>query len=661
MKHVTMGTTGHIDHGKTTLVKALTGVDTDRLLEEKKRGITIELGFAPLILPSGVRVSIVDVPGHEKFLKTMVAGVSGIDFALFVVAADEGIMPQTKEHLDVLNVLGIEKGIVALTKIDLVEQVEISQRIKELEVILKGTTLEGAPIIPVSSIDKNGIDDLIKVIGNIADIIAKQPAHGFFRMPVDRVFTMVGYGTVVTGTIIGGKVSKGDQVEILPEGLISKVRNIQVHNKSVKEGIVGDRCAINLSRIEKEDIERGSVVTQPNSMKVSSLLDVSLMIVKGVASVQHNQRVHVHLGTKEVLGRIRLLETDLLKEKSSGYAQLRLEEPLVAQAGDRFIIRAFSPLITLGGGTVLWSQTTHRKRFELGQLEELESLSEGNPKDLLLYRLEEEARLFKIEEIQNMVSSQEDDLKVGPCNEEPQRDKLPELNTLDYIELLLKEEKIGYLKEIDKYYGKIYEKNWEAQIINELKSIYKKFPYRYQLSKEEIKSKVFPFWNLKDVSALLKELADNGNLQLDGMLISEKMSPQGIQIGKNKKVLEVEEYFLKNLMTASSIPLISENVNLATEEVKEILGYLQAVGKIDLLLDGTFIDHKGLEKGMQILKEILDKEGEITVAKYRDKLASGRKTAIALLEYFDKMQVTVRYDLIRKPGPLYRDILNKNG
>ena len=642
MKHVTMGTAGHIDHGKTTLVKALTGVDTDRLSEEKKRGITIDLGFAPLILPSGICVSTVDVPGHEKFMKTMVAGVSGIDFSLFVVAADEGVMPQTKEHLDVLNVLGIQKGIVALTKTDLVDKDEISMRIEEIKELLRGTSLEGSPIIPISAIDKNGINNLIEAIEEVAKVIVNQPAIGLFRMPVDRVFTIEGHGTVVTGTIIGGKVTKGDQIEILPEGIITKVRNIQVHNESVDQGIVGDRCAINLARVEKKDIERGSVITQPNTMKASPLLDVSLMTVKGIDAIHHNQRVHVHLGTKEVLGRIRLLESELLEENSHGYAQLRLEDPLVAEKGDRFIIRAFSPLMTLGGGTVLWSQTTHRKRFQVGQLEELERLGQADPKDLILYRLEEEPRLFKVADLQE--------------KESPQEEEMPSHSNINnYLEALLEDEKIGYLRDIEKYYGKLHEAKWEELFLSELQNIYKKYPYRYQISKEEIKSKIFPGWSLKDVTSLIRQLSVSRNVHLDGMFVSEKIDDQKTKIYSNIKVQKVEGYLLESLMTASSTPLVSENLGFQVEEVKEILTFLESFGKANSLIEGTFIHNNGLKQGKKILTEILDKEGEITVAQYRDALGSGRKTAIALLEHFDEMQVTIRYDLIRKPGPRYRD------
>ena len=647
MKHVTMGTAGHIDHGKTTLVKALTGVDTDRLSEEKKRGITIELGFAPLILPSGIRVSTVDVPGHEKFLKTMVAGVSGIDFALFVVAADEGVMPQTKEHLDVLNVLGIEKGIVALTKSDLVDQDEIPGRIQEIEILLKGTSLEGSPIIPVSVVDGNGIGSLIEAIDSGASLIIGQPAHGLFRMPVDRVFTMDGHGTVVTGTIIGGKVSKGDQVEILPEGILAKVRNIQVHNESLDQGIIGDRCAINLSRIEKNEIHRGSVITKPNSMETSSLLDVSLMTVKGIDPLHHNQRVHVHLGTKEVLGRIRLLESDSIEENSKGYGQLRLEEPMVAQRGDRFIIRAYSPLVTLGGGTVLWSQTDHRKRFESGQMEELEKLNEGDPKDLLLYRLEEEAKLFTSKELQGLSLSPGESGENSPSNS----------NTANSLEALLVEGRIGYLDEVDKYFGMVHQAQWDQMVVKELANTYKKYPYRYQLSKEEIKSKVFHSWTLKDLSALLKKLSNTGSLKMEGINVSEKNGVERTRIYENPKVQSLEEYLLEHLMVASSAPLISEDLGLALEETKEILGFLEAVKLVKSLGDGAYIHHNGLQKGQEILRDILDKEGEITVGQYRDKLGSGRKTAIALLEYFDKRQVTLRNELIRKPGSRYRDVL----
>ena len=350
MKRVVLGTAGHIDHGKTTLIKALTGVDCDRLKEEKERGITIELGFTSLTLPGGQEISIVDVPGHEKFVRHMVAGATGIDIVALVIAADEGIMPQTREHLDICRLLRIKKGLIALTKIDMVEKEWLDLVKEEIREFTKGTFLEESAILPVSSLTGEGVPDFLTEVERLAAEVEERSPEGFFRLPIDRVFTMKGFGTVVTGTIISGKVSIGDPLEVLPKGLEAKVRGIQAHGKSVGSATAGLRTGVNLQGLEKVVIDRGNVLVQAQTLKPTLLVDIVFQLLPGVAKPLKNRaRVRLHVGTIEALGRAILLDREEVKPGEEAYLQVRIEEPIVALPGDRFVIRSYSPILTIGG------------------------------------------------------------------------------------------------------------------------------------------------------------------------------------------------------------------------------------------------------------------------------------------------------------------------
>ena len=353
MKHLIIGTAGHVDHGKTALVKALTGIDTDRLKEEKDRGISIELGFAALSLPGVRRAGIVDVHGHERFIKNMLAGAGGFDLVLLVIAADEGVMPQTREHLDIIQLLQVTKGIVVLTKIDLVDQEWLELVQEEVRDFLKGTVLENAPVVSVSSVTGQGIPELLEQIDSMTREVRPRVATGPPRLPVDRVFhnwfRHCGHGTLVSGTL-----QVGDQVEVQPQGLASRVRSLQVHGEKVEVAEAGQRVAVNLVGLEVEQIERGSVVAGMNSMFPTKRLDVRLLLLKSAPRpLKNGARVRFFLGTREALGRVRLLDQEELKPGSLAYAQLELEKPVVADKGDRFVIRSYSPMHTIGGGTVI--------------------------------------------------------------------------------------------------------------------------------------------------------------------------------------------------------------------------------------------------------------------------------------------------------------------
>jgi selenocysteine-specific elongation factor len=357
MKSIIVGTAGHIDHGKTALVKALTGIDADRLEEEKRRGITIDLGFAHAELhgPSGerLRFGFVDVPGHERFVRNMLAGVGGIDVVLLVIAADEGIKPQTREHFDICRLLGIRHGITVLTKSDMVDAETLEVVRLEVEDFLRGSFLENSPIVPVSALRSTGIDELKRQLVSIAAQLATRDLNAIARLPIDRVFTMKGFGTVVTGTLVGGTIHKEDELQLFPKGKKVRVRGIQVHGSSTEKAVAGERTALNLAGVDKDELERGMVLASPGMLQTSPRIDVQLSLLLSAKPLKNSARVHLHAFAAETIATVSLHETKQLKPGAESFAQLRLSAPLVLVPGDRFIIRQFSPVITIGGGVVL--------------------------------------------------------------------------------------------------------------------------------------------------------------------------------------------------------------------------------------------------------------------------------------------------------------------
>jgi len=387
-KTIIIGTAGHIDHGKTALVKALTGIDTDRLKEEKERGITIELGFAHLSLPSGQQVGVVDVPGHERFVKNMVAGAMGMDLVVLVVAADEGIMPQTTEHLEICQLLGVKKGLVVLTKKDLVEQEWLEMVTEDISDFVSGTFLEDAPVLAVSSTTGEGLDEFLRVLDEtISEVVPRAPV-GPYRLPVDRVFSVKGFGTVVTGTSISGQIRLGDEVSIYPKGMTARIRGIQIHGKDAQEAHPGMRTALNLQGVDKEDVSRGDVAATPGSLHASCLVDLNfLYLASSGRPLRHRSPVRFHVGTAEVIGRV-LLQGDELVPGSESYIQIMLKEPVAVLSGDHYVIRSYSPVRTIGGGRILHPVPRRRKRTRPALWAELDILARGGPADIIGYHLE---------------------------------------------------------------------------------------------------------------------------------------------------------------------------------------------------------------------------------------------------------------------------------
>lgn len=385
MKNLIIGTAGHVDHGKTTLIQAMTGRNTDRLQEEQERGITIDLGFTYIDLPNGVKAGIVDVPGHEKFINNMVSGVSGFDVVLILIAADEGIMPQTIEHIDILHLLGVDRCIVVLNKCDLVEKDWLELVKDEIKETFEGTFLENAPILEVSAKTGQGVDELVDKIMKVTDASKRfKDEKGIARLPIDRVFTLSGFGTIVTGTLASGTIKKNDMLEIYPTGLTAKIRSIQVHGEEQEICYAGQRVAINIPNIKKAEISRGNVLAPANNMQNTDLLDVKLEnLISSKRIIKNNMRVHFFSGTDELLCRIKLLDCEQLNPGESGFAQLVMERKIALCKEDRFVIRFYSPLETIGGGVVLDAHPCKHKRHDENVLSKLEKQENGDVTDIL--------------------------------------------------------------------------------------------------------------------------------------------------------------------------------------------------------------------------------------------------------------------------------------
>jgi len=389
MKQIILGTAGHIDHGKTALIKAVTGIDTDRLKEEKLRGITIELGFASIDLPSGQHLGIVDVPGHEKFIKNMVAGATGIDIVAMVIAADEGVMPQTREHMEICTLLEIKQGLVVLTKTDLVDEEWLELVIEDVNEFTRGTFLEGKPVMPVSSVTGQGIPEFIKALDELSAVTPSRSVKSLFRLPVDRVFSIKGFGTVITGTLISGRVKTGDTVMIYPSGITSKVRGIQIHNQSVNSAEAGMRTAINFQGLEKTSVQRGEVVSSPEALKASYMLDVSVHFLKSNKKpVKNRTLIRFHTGTSEIPGHVVLLDKDEIIPGETTVAQIRLDSPVAVVSDDKFVIRSYSPVRTIGGGQILNPLPQKHKRFKKSISEGLKTLITQPPEEITAYHVD---------------------------------------------------------------------------------------------------------------------------------------------------------------------------------------------------------------------------------------------------------------------------------
>lgn len=621
-KNIIVGTAGHIDHGKTTLIRALTGRNTDRLKEEQDRGISIELGFTHFDLTDELRVGIIDVPGHEKFIKNMLSGVCGMDMIVLVVAADEGIMAQTKEHLDILNLIGIKNGIIALTKCDLVDRDWIELVKLDIADEMEGTFLENAKIIEVSSTENTGIDELKEEIKRIVDTLPDKDLSSNPRLYVDRSFSITGFGTVVTGTLISGTFNLDDEILIYPSNKLTKIRNLQVHDSNVPTAYAGQRVAINLANVKKEDVPKGSVLVPNNTFTESSIIDVKLKTVNLPFEITNRTRFHLYLGSSEVLCRAILLEDEVLESNKEYIVQLRLEEPIVSKRNDKFILRLFSPLYTIGGGYIIDSNATKKKRFNEYDIKNIKRLDGCDFKEYIYNYINRFSDKFYLEK--NYYSFLSDSNK----------------NISKLIDELIEENKIisfginsDRLILSDKFVEKLIE-----QISEFIGDFHKKYPKRIGISKETIKSKFFDSLGGKIKNEFMNYLisdrffvSDEYISLLDFKVSLDDTDFKNIEIIKNK--FNSDKFSIMNFEDF--------NLNMSVEHFRELILYLIS-NKGVIKLDSGYMLKENYDSAVNMIKNFIVKKGAISVSDARDLLGSNRKSTMELLEFLDKEKITLR-------------------
>lgn len=629
MKHIIVGTAGHIDHGKTTLIKALTGRETDTLTEEKERGISINLGFTFFDLPSGRRAGIIDVPGHEKFIKNMLAGMSSIDIVLLVIAADEGIMPQTREHFEILQLLEVKKGIVVLTKSDLVDEEWLSMIKEDIKNEFKGTFLENALIHSVSSKTGIGLNNLIEDIDKFTEEVEAKDIQGHFRLPVDRVFTISGFGTVVTGTVISGSVKEGQIIEVYPAKLASKVRGIQVHDQSVKVAEAGQRCAINIANVKVSNVKRGDVISVENLMEPSLMVDCKLYYLKSASSpLENRQRVRLYHGTSEIICRVVILNKEQIEPGEEAYVQLRLEKPLTAQRNDRYVIRSYSPMNTIGGGSIIEPLAKKAKRFEQKYIEELKIKESGKTESIL-----ENA----IKNLSKEYPRATDILKSLGKNEE---------NIEEKLEQLISENKIVRFDREDKaiYVHREFINEKISEIVNILGKYHKESPLKWGISKEEIKNKVFgKSIKQKTYDEIMDLLVSEELLCTHGNFISLKE----FAIAYTREQKLIRESIIKSFKDAKFSPPKYSELQTKEKDAKNFKMVFDSIvdeGVLVKVAEDCFFLLEDYKRIKELVISLITSNGSMTLAELRDKLNTSRKYAMALAEHLDNIKLTKRLE-----------------
>ncbi len=625
-----IGTAGHVDHGKSTLVKALTGIDPDRLQEEKQRAMTIDLGFAWLTLPSKTSVGVVDVPGHQDFIKNMLAGVGGVDAALFIVAADEGVMPQTREHLAILNLLAIPRGIVVVTKADTIEDEDWLELVQaDIAETVAETVLADAPILPVSALTGRGINELRQAIDTILGQIPPRVNKGRPRLPIDRVFTVSGFGTVVTGTLLDGQLEVGQEVELLPSGLTTRIRGLQSHKQKVERANPGSRTAVNLTGVNPSDVARGHLLTAPTWLEPSQLVDVYLtLLADAPRALQHNQQVELFVGATEVEARTRLLGRRELSPGETGWVQLRLLERIPVIKGDRFIIRQPSPSLTIGGGVVIDPLPRRRhRRFRPEVVARLEMLRAGTPADLLIAELD---RLGP-QPLKTLLAGVS--LPLSAASE-----ALHDLFDKDELFLLDASEKPTTIENPDRSKLLVASRGGWATLVSDIKTVlseyHQRFPLRVGLVKSELKSRL-----------KLETRLFNAALHYGEQESQWRTTETTVRLPQHEVTYSAEQQAAIDALLAEfrrnpyNTPLPKEVTAQLGEALTQALiegEQLVRISKDVILLRETF------DSFVAWLRDYLHQAGTVNVAEVRDTFSTSRKYARALLEYTDEKRITKR-------------------
>lgn len=626
-----IGTAGHVDHGKTELTKALTGIDTDRFREEKDRGISIDIGFAPLHFPGGRVAGLIDVPGHEKFIHNMLAGVGGIDLVLMVIDATEGVMPQTREHLDILELLQVKKGIIVITKKDLVDAEWLEMVVEEVVDSLQGTFLAGAPLHVVSSFTGEGIQELKTAIEQMLDTVTARDKDAPLRIPLDRSFTLSGFGTVVTGTLLSGTISTGQTVEILPPGKEYRVRGIEVYGEKVEEASAGQRVAINLAGLEKKEVQRGSVVATPGYFHLTRFLDARLKLLKSAPRPLVNLTpVHFYLGTTRLVARLLLLGCEELEPGEEGLVQCRLDKPLVANRGDLFIIRSYSPMVTIGGGVVLDERPPRHKRFKKEVLETLQELNKEDPLPFILQKMKT-AGGATLSELSRLTK-----LGMEPLGE--------------LLEKALEGKKIALLGDL--YITADTREKWVNSVLEGIERYHKEKTLSSGISKARLAGLLPREITNRAYDSFLNYLKEKEMIQIHGELVARHgfvPKPTSIQ---EKKLDCIKAIFQQAGLNHVNLREMRESLGLSVEEGENLRDYLVFKGNIIKVAEDFYLDRATYQRCLEALKDYFRSHQTITLGQYRDLIKGSRKSAQVLLEHFDGCKYTRRVGDERVPWKL---------
>ncbi|MDD4861539.1 MAG: selenocysteine-specific translation elongation factor [Smithellaceae bacterium] len=626
MQHFVLGTAGHVDHGKTSLIKALTGTDTDRLKEEKERGITIELGFASLALPCGHTLGIVDVPGHEKFIKHMVAGAAGIDLVLMVIAADEGIMPQTKEHLQICSLLGITTGLVALTKIDLVEKEWLELVRSEITDYLQDTFLAEAPIVPVSAVKETGIPELLAETDKIVSRLQEKNDDGIFRLPVDRIFTMKGFGTVVTGTLISDKIKVGEDVQILPENISTRIRGIQVHNQPTEEAFSGQRTALNLQGIDKATLARGNVLVRPQTLRPTKRLDVFFeYLASNTRKLKNRSLVRLHTGTTEIMTRIVLLNADELSPGEKSFAQLILADEDVVVAGDHFVLRSYSPVTTIGGGRILDPLPGKHKRKNKKILDDLQILQSGALPEKISVLLERAG--FNGINVRSLA------FRLG-IHVKKIREALEKLFS-DRQAILLSGDDTTALS--SHLYAQL-----EDLLMKSLADYHQNNPLKEGISKEELKAALAGTVSAKLFNMVLASLGKRNLIASDKDNV--RLASHLVQLAGEEDTLRrsIASTYTQAGLTPPSLADVLNGFKDQKAKAQSIVKLMIKDGELIKINEDLCFTGEALTRLREEYKAQLVRDGQATPATFKDLTGLSRKYIIPLMEYFDTSKLTVR-------------------
>jgi selenocysteine-specific elongation factor len=629
LKNVIIGTAGHIDHGKTTLIKALTGRNTDRLKEEKERGISIDLGFTYFDLPSGKRAGIIDVPGHEKFIKNMLAGIGGIDIVVLVIAADEGVMPQTKEHLNILKLLKVKKGIIALTKKDMVDSEWLEMISDQVQLEVEGTFLEEAKIIPISSVKGCGLNELIAEIDRLAEVVEQKDTTANFRLPIDRAFTVPGFGTIVTGTLISGIIKEGDKIELYPSNLQSRIRSIQVHESGVKEADAGQRVAVNIANVSVGEVHRGDVLSRPGSMEPTMMIDAKMeMLGDALMTIDNRDRLRLYHGTSEIMCRVVLLDRDELKPGESAFVQLRLEEKIACQKSDRFVIRFYSPMITIAGGTILDPNPPKRKRYKEDVMEELSIKEKGDPIEVVdQFLLQNSDKFYEKKEIIKQLGFLDDCLTSIL---ETLKDK--------YLAVEFKQGE-------DRYYAHTkYLKVVGEQFENILTQFHSKNPLKAGISKEEVKSKLFEAVKPKLYDAILGYYVQNNYIKVENQFVAKSDFEVVFTENQGKIKVFLLDIYNESKFNPPKFSDIIEKNKFDRNQIQMVYNALISMGFLVKLDEEIVFAKDSYNQAIQCVKDYIIQNGSIQLGEFRDLLGTSRKYAMSLLDSFDQQKITKRVE-----------------